>query len=187
MRCLVYMFVLAEKPNSHVHTEPSSVVNEVLPPSPPRATVVDQLKNTKTPENEAEKTVGAENLEAGKPVDVVVDVGKVTSPVVDVGVANPQTPEFVAQDSEKGKSAQEIPVTASPSMASGFMPENIEVSAEDQGSFYDADKSSSICPDETLGDYYCRTYSEKNATEIHVPVWNLKKGDTFLDWRVCRD
>ncbi|KAJ0813785.1 hypothetical protein HanPSC8_Chr17g0777681 [Helianthus annuus] len=68
------------------------------------------------------------------------------------------------------------------------MPENIEkVLAENQGSFSDAGKSSSIRPDETLRDYYYRTYSEKDASDIHVPVWNLKKGDTFSDWRVCRD
>ncbi|KAM0056940.1 hypothetical protein Hdeb2414_s0006g00224411 [Helianthus debilis subsp. tardiflorus] len=185
MPCVICMFVLAEKPNSPIHIEPSSVVNKELPPSRPRASVAEQLKNTETPENEAEKTAGAENLKADKPVDVAVDAGKVTSPEVeDVGVGNPQTPELVAQDSEKGKSTQEIPVTASPSMASGFMPENIEkVSAEDQGSFFDADKSSPIRPDETLGDYYYRTYLEKNAAEIHVRVWNLKKGDTFSDWR----
>ncbi|MFS7934887.1 hypothetical protein Hanom_Chr05g00396891 [Helianthus anomalus] len=67
-------------------------------------------------------------------------------------------------------------------MDSGFMPENIErVSVEDQGSFFDVDKSSLIRPDETLGDYYYRTYSKKNVAEIHVPVWNLKKGN-FPAW-----
>ncbi|XP_022023665.1 uncharacterized protein LOC110923918 [Helianthus annuus] len=178
-----------EVPNSPVYTEPESVVNEELPPSPPRASVVEQLKNADVPENEAEKTVGAEDSGVENPLNIAVDAGTVTSPeVVDVGAGNPQTPEFVAQDSEKGKSAQEIPVTASPSMASNSMLENIEkVSAEDQGSFSDADKNSPIHPDETLGDYYYRTYSEKNAAEIHVPVWNLKKGDTFSDWRVCQD
>ncbi|MFS7913081.1 hypothetical protein Hanom_Chr02g00137521 [Helianthus anomalus] len=147
-----------EKPNSLVHKEPSSVVNEELSPSPPHASVVEQLENTDAPENEAKKTAGAEDFGAENPSKVVVDAGKVTSPeIMDVGAGHPQTPEFVAQDSEKGKSAQEILVTASPSMASGFMPENIE----------------KIC--------------EKNASEIYVPVWNLKKGDTFSDWRVCRD
>ncbi|MFS7890097.1 hypothetical protein Hanom_Chr00s000007g01614801 [Helianthus anomalus] len=78
---------------------------------------------------------------------------------MDVGAGHPQTPELVAQDSEKGKSAQEIPVTTSSSMASAFMPENIEkVSAEDQGSFSDVDKNSPIRPDETMRDYYCRNY-----------------------------
>ncbi|KAJ0592349.1 hypothetical protein HanRHA438_Chr03g0111961 [Helianthus annuus] len=109
--------------------------------------------------------------------------GKVTSPeVVDVGAGNPKTPEFVAQDSEKGKTAEDIHVTTSPFVAAGFMPENIEkISVKDQGSFSDADRNSPIRPDETLGDYYYRTCSEKNASEIHVLVWNLKKGDNFSD------
>ncbi|MFS7899203.1 hypothetical protein Hanom_Chr00s048008g01778231 [Helianthus anomalus] len=68
------------------------------------------------------------------------------------------------------------------------MPENIEkVTVEEQGSFSGVDKSSPIRPEETLGDYYYRTYSEKDASEIHAPVWNLKKGDTFSNWLVCRD
>ncbi|MFS7930002.1 hypothetical protein Hanom_Chr04g00339041 [Helianthus anomalus] len=147
---------LLKKSNSHVHTEPSFVVNEELPPSPPRTSVNEKLKNTEALENETEKTSGAENLEVKKSADGVVDAKKVTSSeVVDIGAGPPQTPEFVTQDSEKGKFAQEIPVTTSPSMASGFMLENIEkVPAVDQGSFSDADKNSPIRPDETLGDYY---------------------------------
>ncbi|KAF5756818.1 hypothetical protein HanXRQr2_Chr17g0819291 [Helianthus annuus] len=178
-----------EKSNSHIHTEPSSVVNEELPPSPPRASVTEQLENADVPKNGTDKTAGVEDCGAENPSNAVVDTGKVTSPKpVDVGAGNPLTPEFVAQDSKKGKTAEEIPVTTSPSMASGFMPENIEkVSVEDQGSSSEADKNSLIRPDETLGDYYYTTYSEKNASEIHVPVWNLKKGDTFSDWRVFRD
>ncbi|MFS7934816.1 hypothetical protein Hanom_Chr05g00396121 [Helianthus anomalus] len=82
-----------------------------------------------------------------KLVDVVVDAEKVTSPEVVDGAGNPQTPEVVAQYPEKGKTAEEIPVTTSHSMASGFMLENVE----DQGSFSDADKNSPIRPDETLG------------------------------------
>ncbi|MFS7998182.1 hypothetical protein Hanom_Chr12g01150721 [Helianthus anomalus] len=159
-----------EKPNSPVHKEPFSVVNEELPPSPPRASVAEQLENADVSENEAEKTAGGEDSVVENPLNSAADAGKVTSPeVVDVGAGNPQTPEFVAQSSEKGKTAQEIPATASPSMASGFMPNNIEkVSVEDQGSFSDADKNSPIRPDETLGDYYYITYSEKNASEIHL-------------------
>ncbi|KAM0028955.1 hypothetical protein Hdeb2414_s0018g00520221 [Helianthus debilis subsp. tardiflorus] len=178
-----------EKPNSPVYTEPSSVVNEDLPLSPPRVFVTEQLENAGASEHETEKTAGVENLVVEEPTNAAVDAEKFTSPeTVDAGAGRPQTHELVAQDAEKGKSAQENPVTTSPSMASGFMPENIEkVSVEDQGSFSDADKNSPIRPDETLGDYYYRTYSEKNASEIHVPVWNLKKGDTFSDWRVCRD
>ncbi|MFS7905762.1 hypothetical protein Hanom_Chr01g00051481 [Helianthus anomalus] len=160
-----------KKPNSPVHTEPSSVVNEDLSPSPPCASVNEQLRDVDVP-NEAEKTAGAEDSGFENPLNIVVDAGKVTSPgVVDVGAGNPQTPEVVAQDSEKGKSAQAIP----------------NVSAKDHGSFSDADKNYPIRPDETLGDYNYRTYLEKNASKIHVPIWNLKKGDTFSDWRVCRD
>ncbi|KAJ0456362.1 hypothetical protein HanIR_Chr15g0761571 [Helianthus annuus] len=172
-----------EKPSAPVHEEPSSVVNEELPPSSPRAPVNEQLEGTEVADTEAEIP------DAEKPADVAVDAGKITSPeAMDAGVGPPQTPEFVAQDPKRGKSAQEIPIMTSPSAASGFMPKNIEkVSAENQGSFSDADKNSPIHPDETLGDYYYRTYSEKNASEIHVPVWNLKKGNTFSDWRVCRD
>ncbi|KAJ0717878.1 hypothetical protein HanRHA438_Chr08g0332491 [Helianthus annuus] len=133
-------------------------------------------------------TAEAEDSGAEKPVDVAVDAENISSSeAVDVGAGNPQTPEFVAQDSGKGKTTQEIPVTMSPSAASGYMPENIEkVSAEDRDSFSDVDINFPIRPDETLGDYYYRTYSEKNASEIHVPVWNLKKDDTFSDWRMPR-
>ncbi|MFS7913254.1 hypothetical protein Hanom_Chr02g00139691 [Helianthus anomalus] len=178
-----------EKPSSHVPAEPSSVVNEELPPSPPRAPTNERFKSTDSTDNEVEKTSGAENPEVENPADVAVDAEKITSPeVVDVGVGNPQTLEFDAGDLGKGKSAQEIHITTSPFVASGFMPENNEkIPAEDQGSFSDVDKSSSIRPDETLGDYYYRAYSEKNAYEIHAPVWNLKKGDTISDWCVCRD
>ncbi|MFS7923571.1 hypothetical protein Hanom_Chr03g00262251 [Helianthus anomalus] len=65
-----------EKPNSPVFTEPSPAVNEELPPSPPRAFVADQLKNTEVPECGAEKVVGVKNLEAEKPDDIAMDTGK---------------------------------------------------------------------------------------------------------------
>ncbi|MFS7953494.1 hypothetical protein Hanom_Chr07g00619351 [Helianthus anomalus] len=42
-------------------------------------------------------------------------------------------------------------------------------------------EESPIRPEETLGDYYYRSYSEKRASNIHVPVWKLKQGDTFSD------
>ncbi|KAJ0694958.1 hypothetical protein HanPI659440_Chr15g0614701 [Helianthus annuus] len=105
---------------------------------------------------------------------------------VEVDYAHPKSPEVVARDPKKGKSAQEDPVTIFPTSASA--PVNVERSpAGDQGSFsYDAENSP-IRPDETPGDYYYRTYSEKKASEIHTPVWNLKKWDTFSDWRVCHD
>ncbi|MFS7905959.1 hypothetical protein Hanom_Chr01g00053801 [Helianthus anomalus] len=88
---------------------------------------------------------------------------------------------IATRDSEKEKSAQEDPVTIFPTSASA--PLDIERSPTcDQGSFsYDAENTP-IHPEETPGDYFYRTYSEKKASEIHTPVWNLKKGDTFSDW-----
>ncbi|KAM0007355.1 hypothetical protein Hdeb2414_s0143g00812171 [Helianthus debilis subsp. tardiflorus] len=156
---------------------PSSVVNEELLPSPTRVPVNEPLGSAEAPKNEAEKTVGAENTEVKKPTDVAVDVGKITSPeVVDVGAGRPQTPELAAQDAKKGKSAQEIPITTSPFAASSFMPENIE---KNQGSFIRSNENSPIRPNETPRDYYYRCYTEKQADEVHISVWKLKKGDTF--------
>ncbi|MFS7997189.1 hypothetical protein Hanom_Chr12g01138771 [Helianthus anomalus] len=76
--------------------------------------------------------------------------------------AHPKSPKDVARDPEKGKSAQEDPVTIFPTSASA--PVNVERSlAGDQGSFsYDAENSS-ICPEETPEDYYYKTYSGKKA------------------------
>ncbi|MFS8008043.1 hypothetical protein Hanom_Chr14g01268041 [Helianthus anomalus] len=107
-----------------------------------------------------EKTVGAENPEAGTPAKVAVDAEKISSPkIVDVGAGRPQTPEFVAQDPEKGKSGQEILVTTTPSAASGF--ENVEKnSSGNQGSFVQSNENSPIRSDETPRDYYYRCYSE---------------------------
>ncbi|MFS7946954.1 hypothetical protein Hanom_Chr06g00542381 [Helianthus anomalus] len=79
-----------EKPSSHVHAEPSSMVNEELPPSPSRAPVNEQLKSTEATVNEAEKTAGLENLEAEKSADAAVDAEKITSSEgMDVGVGHP--------------------------------------------------------------------------------------------------
>ncbi|KAJ0699792.1 hypothetical protein HanOQP8_Chr10g0360071 [Helianthus annuus] len=115
-----------EKPSSPVHAEPSSVVSEDLPPSPSRTPIREQLESTEAADNEAEKTARAENPEVEKPVDVAVDSEKVTCPeAVDVDVGHPQSPEFVARDLAKEKSAQEIPITTSPSAAFGSVPENI--------------------------------------------------------------
>ncbi|MFS7956634.1 hypothetical protein Hanom_Chr07g00656861 [Helianthus anomalus] len=55
-----------EKPSSPAHAEPSSMVNEDIPPSTPRAPISEQLGSTKAAGNdEAEKTAGAENPEPG--------------------------------------------------------------------------------------------------------------------------
>ncbi|MFS8033101.1 hypothetical protein Hanom_Chr17g01565511 [Helianthus anomalus] len=171
-----------KKPISHVPTESLPVVNEKLPPSPPRAQVADQLKNVEVPEGGTEKVTGVEDLGANKHVS-----GKVVSPEIVDDAGNPRTPEAVAHDLEKERAAEEIFVTASPNPSS-VMPENIKkVTLEEQGSFYGVSKNSPIRPEETLGDYYYRTNSEKDASEIHVTVWNLKKGDTFSDWCIYRD
>ncbi|KAJ0683443.1 hypothetical protein HanPI659440_Chr16g0658341 [Helianthus annuus] len=176
-----------EKPSSPVHAELSSAVNEDLPPSPPRAPISEQLESTKAAgDDEAEKTAEAGIPEVEKPVEVVVETEKVISPeAAGVDVGHPKSLEVVAREPEKGKFTQEDPVATFPT--AGFASVNVEKNpVEDQSSLSYANENSPIRPDETLGDYYYRTYSEKNASEIHAPVWNLKKGDTFSDWRVCR-
>ncbi|KAJ0525685.1 hypothetical protein HanRHA438_Chr09g0395261 [Helianthus annuus] len=179
---------LVKKLVSPVHAKPSSAVNEDLPPSPPRAPVSEQLENTKaTDEDEAAKTAEAGNPEVEKPVEVIVETEKIVDPeTAEVDSAHPKSPEVVAHDPEKGKSAQEDHMTIFPTSTSA--PINVERSpAGDQGSFsYDVENSP-IRLEETPGDFFYRTYSEKKASEIHTPVWNLMKGDTFSDWRVCRD
>ncbi|MFS7949561.1 hypothetical protein Hanom_Chr06g00573011 [Helianthus anomalus] len=147
-----------------------------LPPSPSRAG-----------DNEAKKIAEVGIPEVENPVEGVVETEKVISPE-DAGadVGHSKSPEVVVRDLEKGKSAQEIPATTSPSC--GSMPENTGRNpGGDQGSFIQADENSPIRPDETLGDYYYRCYSKKQADEVHAPVWKLKKGDTFSNWHVWRD
>ncbi|KAJ0488655.1 hypothetical protein HanHA300_Chr12g0435231 [Helianthus annuus] len=185
--CNMY-FVFVEKPSSPVHAEPSSAVNEDLPPSPSRAPICEQLESTKTAgEDGAERAAEAGNPEVEKPVEVVVE--KIISPeAAGVDVGHPKSPEVVARGPEKGKSAQEDPLATFPTAGFASAPVNVEkIPVEDQSSFAYANENSPIRPDETLGDYYYRTYSEKNASDIHAPVWNSKKGDTFSDCRVCRD
>ncbi|MFS7997451.1 hypothetical protein Hanom_Chr12g01141961 [Helianthus anomalus] len=154
---VIWIFASVEKPVSRVHAEPSSAVN----------------------------IAEAENPEVEKPVEV--ESGKVVDPkTVDVDAGYPTSPEVVACDPEKGKSAQEDPVTTFHTSASA--PVNIERSpAGDHGAFDHDEENDPFRLDETLGDYYYITYSENKASEIHTPVWNLKKGDTFSNWRVCRD
>ncbi|MFS7911842.1 hypothetical protein Hanom_Chr02g00122861 [Helianthus anomalus] len=183
----IYIFVFAEKPSSPVDAEPSSAINEDLPPSPPRAPISEQLEGTKAGgDDEAEKTTKAGNPEIENPVETE----KVISPkVAGADAGHPKSLEVVvARDPEKGKSAQEIPATTFPSAACGSMSENIGRNpGGHQGSFIQADENSPIRPDETPRDYYYRCYSEKPVDEVHAPVWKLKKGDTFSDWHVCHD
>ncbi|KAJ0494915.1 hypothetical protein HanIR_Chr12g0602931 [Helianthus annuus] len=129
----------SEKPTSPVHAEPSSAVNEDLPPSPLRAPISELLESSKAAEDEAEKIIEAENPEVEKPVEVETE--KTVDPeTTDVDATHPKSPEVMARDPEKGNSFLKT-----------------------------------------------RTYTERKATEIHTPIWNLKKGDTFSNWRVCRD
>ncbi|KAJ0686756.1 hypothetical protein HanRHA438_Chr11g0520411 [Helianthus annuus] len=164
-----------EKPVSPVHAEPSSTVNDDLPPSPPRAPISEQLESSKAADDEAEKITEAENPEVEKPVDVESE--KIVDPeTADVDATHPKSPEVVACDLEKGKSVSEDPVITIPSSATIPSPVNVEKNpAGDQGFFAQVDESSPICPDETPGDYYYRCYSEEKADEIHAQVWKLKK------------
>ncbi|KAJ0588341.1 hypothetical protein HanIR_Chr04g0173511 [Helianthus annuus] len=170
-----------KKPVSPVHAEPPSAVNEDLSPSPPHTLISEQLESSKAAEAEAE------NSEVEKPVEVKSE--KIVDPkTVDVDVTHPKSPKVVARDPKKGKSVSEDPAITIPSSPTTPSPVNVEKNpAGDEGFFAQVDDSSPICPDETSGDYYYRCYSVKKASEIHTPVWNFKKGDTFSDWRVCRD
>ncbi|MFS7912104.1 hypothetical protein Hanom_Chr02g00125941 [Helianthus anomalus] len=62
-------------------------------------------------------------------------------------------------------------------------PENVE----HQEFIVHDEEESPIRPDETPGDHYYRTYTERRAVDLHAPVWKLKQGDSFYDWQVCRD
>ncbi|MFS7969585.1 hypothetical protein Hanom_Chr09g00810951 [Helianthus anomalus] len=148
-----------ERPVPSVRAESSSVFNDDLPPSAPRASIKEQLEGTKTVEAEVKKTVEVE-----KPIEVE---GKSTFeeevPVItissSVGTCAPPIDDV-----------EENPIHV------------------DQGFIaHDEEEDFLIRPDETPGDYYYRTYSVKRASEIHAPMWKIKQGDTFLDWQVCRD
>ncbi|KAM0064515.1 hypothetical protein Hdeb2414_s0003g00103831 [Helianthus debilis subsp. tardiflorus] len=108
----------------------------------------------------------------------------VTESVPDDGVEKTVEVEKPA-DADPGGGTTEKTPTPSPS---DTMPEHAErTTVEEQDSFADVSKQSPILPEETLGDYYYRSYSEKDAADLNAPVWNLKKGDTFAYWHVCQD
>ncbi|XP_021985627.1 titin homolog [Helianthus annuus] len=146
-----------EKPVLSVQVETLSAFNDDRPPSPPTSSK-GNLEGIKTVEAEVEKTVEAEaektvEAEVEKTVEAEVEVE-----TTDAGVTRPVSPEDSAQEN----------------------PENIEYQAF---VVHDEEEESPIRPDETPGDYYYRTYSEKGASDIHAPVWELKQGDTFSDWK----
>ncbi|KAF5808001.1 hypothetical protein HanRHA438_Chr04g0151811 [Helianthus annuus] len=166
------IFMFPEIVVAPIPTGLQSVENEELPSTPPHASVADQLKPTKVADDGVEETVEAE-----KPVGA--------GPSVVDDADNPPTPKVAVQD--LGKETTEKTSTSSPK-PSDIMPEHVEkMTVEGEDSSAGISKHSPIRPEETLGDYYYRTYAEKDAADPHAPVWNLKKGDTFSDWHVCQD
>ncbi|KAJ0746409.1 hypothetical protein HanOQP8_Chr05g0177281 [Helianthus annuus] len=162
-----------EKPIPPVHVESSSVFNDDLPPSPPRASIREQLEGSKAAEAEVEK------------------VRRLWKRTADVGATKPKSPEVMAHGPERGKSVleQEDPVISIPSSATTSAPPRDDAEENPagvyQGFISHDEEDSPIRPEETVGDYYYRSYSEKRASEIHASLWKLKQGDTFSDWQIC--
>ncbi|KAJ0744837.1 hypothetical protein HanPI659440_Chr10g0392161 [Helianthus annuus] len=151
-------------------TDVQAVVHEELPPTPPHASATVQSNAAEGADDDAEKPVEIE-----RPADAGL------SKVDDTD--NPSAPEVVTQDQGRG-STEKIPTPA----PSDTTPEHVErTTVEEQDSSAGVSKQSPIRPEETLGDYYYQSYSEKDAADLHAPVWNLKKGDNFADWHVCQD
>ncbi|KAF5812738.1 hypothetical protein HanRHA438_Chr03g0101281 [Helianthus annuus] len=179
-----------EKSIPSVRAESSSVFIDDLPPSSPRASIREQVEGTKAVEMEAYKVAEVKKPEeVEKLVEVELEAEKIAeTEAVDVGVTQPKFPEVLARELKKGKSIQEDPVITIPFSTTTSTPVHVEKSpAGDQGFFTHAEEDSPIRLEETLGDYYYRSYSEKRASDIHSTVWKLKQGDTFSDWQVCRD
>ncbi|MFS7940255.1 hypothetical protein Hanom_Chr05g00462301 [Helianthus anomalus] len=192
-----------EKPIPSVRAESSSVFIDDLPPSSPRASIREQLEGTKAvemevekvaemkkpegeaekPDVEVEKTVEVEvektTVEGEKIVEAELEVENVVETEdVDAGVTKPKSPKIVAREPEKGKSIQEDPIITIPFSATTYAPANVEKSpAGDQGFFTHDEEDSPIRPEETLGDYYYRSYFEKRASDIHAPIWKLMQAE----------
>ncbi|KAM0041342.1 hypothetical protein Hdeb2414_s0011g00365231 [Helianthus debilis subsp. tardiflorus] len=134
-----------EKLAPTARVEPSSAVNDDHSPSPPRASIREQLEGTKAVEDKVEKVAEVENPEVEKPVEVEVETEKVVDPEnADVDITQPKSPEVAACDPEKGKSICEDPV---PRSVSASAPVNIEKSpAGDRGSFSYDEENSPIRP-----------------------------------------
>ncbi|MFS7934440.1 hypothetical protein Hanom_Chr05g00391591 [Helianthus anomalus] len=146
-----------EKPTSHVHAEPSSAVHEDL-----------------SPLHLVHRSVNSWGV-----LKLVVD-----PETTDVGAAHPKSPKVVVRDPEKGKFAQEDHVATYPTSTFASASVNIEKNpAGDQGYFAQVNENSPIHPNETPGAYYCRCYSEKQADEVHAPVWKLKKEWSVAGWK----
>ncbi|KAJ0835144.1 hypothetical protein HanRHA438_Chr16g0751791 [Helianthus annuus] len=88
----------------------------------------------------------------------------------------PKTTEVVDGGVEETVEVEK-PVDVAVEVEKVVNPEVVDgVTVEEQGSFSGAGKNSPICPEETLGDYYYRTYYEKDASKLHAHIWNVKKG-----------
>ncbi|KAM0057746.1 hypothetical protein Hdeb2414_s0005g00161971 [Helianthus debilis subsp. tardiflorus] len=162
-----------EKPSSPVHAETSFTVNEDLLPSPPRAPISEQLESTKAAgEDEVENSVEAWNPEVEKPVEVAVETEKVVvSETAEVESARLKSPEVMVRDAEKGKFVPEDPVITNLVSAPTPAPVNIERNpAGDQGASSYDDENDPLRPDETLGDHYYRTYTERKASILQFGI-----------------
>ncbi|MFS7899263.1 hypothetical protein Hanom_Chr05g00413811 [Helianthus anomalus] len=165
-------FSFEERLVPSIRVESSSIFNDDLPPSPPRISIREELEGTKTVEAEVKKAVEVE-----KPVEVELEAEKIMKAETTDGVTKPKT--------------LEVPGITVPSSATTSAPTRYNIEGNlvhvDQGFVVHDEEDSSIFPDETPKDYYYRTYSEKRASNIHAPVWKLKQGNTFSDWKVYRD
>ncbi|KAJ0668713.1 hypothetical protein HanPI659440_Chr17g0692701 [Helianthus annuus] len=135
--CLFYVlnvnihFALAEKKTPAASAEPSSVVNEYLPPSPPRAPISEQLEGTEAAEDEAEKIAKTGNPKVEKSVEVESEK-VVDSETLDANATHPKSPVVVARDPEKGKSIREDPVITIHACTTTHAPVNVVKSPGDQ-------------------------------------------------------
>ncbi|KAM0046189.1 hypothetical protein Hdeb2414_s0009g00313031 [Helianthus debilis subsp. tardiflorus] len=144
----------SEKSAPTARAKPSSVVNDDLPPSPPRESIKEQLEGTKAVEDKAEKVAAVENPEVEKPVEVEVESEKVVAPeTADVDVVHPKSHEVVARNLEKRKSIPEDLVITIPTSATTSAQVNIVRSPSgDQGFFAHNEENSPIRPEETRKD-----------------------------------
>ncbi|MFS7948634.1 hypothetical protein Hanom_Chr06g00562161 [Helianthus anomalus] len=109
-----------ERPIPPVRVESSYVFNDDLLPSPPCASIREQLEGTKTAEAEVEKAVEVE-----KPVEVELEAEKtVEAETAGVGATNPKSPKVMAHGPKRGKSIleEEDPVITVPSSATTSAP-----------------------------------------------------------------
>ncbi|MFS7919047.1 hypothetical protein Hanom_Chr03g00208331 [Helianthus anomalus] len=158
-RTLMIPLTWNQKPIPYVRTESPSVFNDDLPPSPPRASIKEQLEGTKAAEAEAERAVEVE-----KPIEVEAEK-VVEAEVVD---AKPKSPEVVAQEPEKEKSIQEDPVITIPFSSTTSSPVNVENSPS--GVKFQEGRSH----DQTYHAYLEETTSSTSTTHHIVREWRSK-------------